>query len=76
MDAHLVFQYGVGDLLRGVVSEPAKVPGSAITRELETLFKRANSTLGGIDLIATNIQRGRDHGIPGICSACQITLMH
>ena len=64
MNPHLLYQYGVGDVLRGVISEPAKEPGTDISHHLERVFKHSNRTVGGIDLAAVNIQRGRDHGIP------------
>lgn len=60
----MVYRYGVSDVLRGVISESAKRPGATISHHLEQTFRHSNRTLGGIDLAAVNIQRGRDHGIP------------
>ncbi|XP_067944137.1 probable oxidoreductase PXDNL [Watersipora subatra] len=64
MNPHLLHTFGVGDVLRGVITDAAKEPGTDISHHLEKAFRFSNRTLGGMDLIAFNIQRGRDHGIP------------
>ena len=57
---------GVDPVLRGLLLSPAKlqVPGQMMVEELtERLFQAQ----GGmpLDLAALNLQRGRDHGLPG-----------
>lgn len=57
---------GIDPVLRGLLLSPAKLqtPGQMMVEELtERLFQAQ----GGmpLDLGALNLQRGRDHGIPG-----------
>lgn len=57
---------GVDPVLRGLLLSPAKLqtPGQMMVEELtERLFQAQ----GGmpLDLGALNLQRGRDHGLPG-----------
>lgn len=62
----LVYEGGVDALMRGMFAVPAKlkVPGQNLNTELtEKLFQTAHAV--ALDLAAINIQRGRDHGIPG-----------
>ena len=62
----LVQEGGIDPLLRGLISTPVKVrdPQQVMTRVLtERLFEESNQI--ALDLGALNIQRGRDHGIPG-----------
>lgn len=62
----LVYEGGVDPLMRGMYSVPAKVkkPTQNLNTELtEKLFYTAHAV--ALDLAAINIQRGRDHGIPG-----------
>lgn len=62
----LVYEGGVDPLMRGMYSVPAKLkkPSQILNTELtEKLFY--NSHAVALDLAAINIQRGRDHGIPG-----------
>lgn len=58
---------GVDPVLRGLLLSPAKLqtPGQMMVEELtERLFQAQ----GGmpLDLGALNLQRGRDHGLPGV----------
>ena len=62
----LVEEGGVDPLIRGLFAAPAKlkVPHQMLNTELtEHLFEVAHAV--ALDLAAINIQRGRDHGIPG-----------
>lgn len=61
---------GIDPVLRGLLLSPAKLqsPGQMMVEELtERLFQAQ----GGMpfDLAALNLQRGRDHGLPGTASA-------
>lgn len=62
----MVYEGGVDPLLRGMFSVPAKLkmPTENLNTELtEKLFLTAHAV--ALDLAAINIQRSRDHGIPG-----------
>ncbi|XP_071446700.1 peroxidasin homolog [Hetaerina americana] len=62
----LVEEGGVDPLMRGMFSIPAKLktPHQTLNSELtERLFEVAHEV--ALDLAAINIQRGRDHGLPG-----------
>nr|CAD7426504.1 unnamed protein product [Timema monikensis] len=62
----LIQEGGVDPLLRGLFTVPAKLktPHENLNTELtEHLFQVAHAV--ALDLAAMNIQRGRDHGIPG-----------
>lgn len=62
----LVYEGGVDPLMRGMFAAAAKLklPGQNLNTELtEKLFQTAHAV--ALDLAAINIQRGRDHGIPG-----------
>ncbi|KFO33924.1 Thyroid peroxidase [Fukomys damarensis] len=62
----LIGEGGVDPLLRGLLARPAKlqVPEQLMNEELtERLF--VLSTPGSLDLASLNLQRGRDHGLPG-----------
>jgi len=54
------------DLVRGLVMAPMEVMDNSITQEVrDHLFEEKNRKMSGMDLPALNIQRGRDHGLPG-----------
>ncbi|XP_077570747.1 eosinophil peroxidase-like [Stigmatopora nigra] len=62
----LVFEGGIDPILRGLVGRPAKlnIQDAIITDELrDRLFKFSFQM--SLDLASLNMQRGRDHGIPG-----------
>ncbi|XP_054988205.1 eosinophil peroxidase-like [Sorex araneus] len=62
----VVYQGGIDPILRGLMATPAKLnqQDSMMVDELrERLFERQSRI--GLDLAALNMQRGRDHGIPG-----------
>ncbi|XP_054548247.1 probable oxidoreductase PXDNL isoform X2 [Talpa occidentalis] len=63
--SRIIREGGIDPLLRGLfgVSAKLRMPSQLLSLELtEKLFASAHSV--ALDLAATNIQRGRDHGIP------------
>ena len=51
-------------IIKGVITQRAQKSDIAVVSDVtESLF--ANIDFPGSDLIARNIQRGRDHGLPG-----------
>ncbi|XP_045497152.1 heme peroxidase 2 [Colias croceus] len=55
----------VDELIRGLVSTPMETLDQFITGEVTNhLFEDRKIPFSGIDLVALNIQRARDHGIP------------
>jgi len=59
---------GMDEILQGLVNQPAQEMDRFVTEEATNFqFKEANSDFGQ-DLVARNIQRGRDHGLPGFNS--------
>nr|XP_026649406.1 thyroid peroxidase isoform X3 [Zonotrichia albicollis] len=62
----LIKEGGLDPLLRGLLAHPAKlqVQDQLLNEELtEKLFVLSNN--GSLDLSSLNLQRGRDHGLPG-----------
>ncbi|XP_061846160.1 thyroid peroxidase [Colius striatus] len=62
----LIKEGGLDPLLRGLLAHSAKlqVPDQLLNEELtEKLFVLSNN--GSLDLASLNLQRGRDHGLPG-----------
>ncbi|XP_045404914.1 thyroid peroxidase isoform X1 [Lemur catta] len=62
----LIQEGGLDPLVRGLLASPAKlqVQGQLMNQELtERLFVLPNSST--LDLASINLQRGRDHGLPG-----------
>jgi len=56
----------VEKLLRGMIRQPAEKADSNFVDDVKNhLFVQEQSDQIGLDLMAINIQRGRDHGIPG-----------
>lgn len=56
----------VDELLMGLVSTPMETLDQFITEEVTNhLFEDKNIPFSGMDLPAINVQRARDHGIPG-----------
>lgn len=56
---------GAEMLLYGMQNQPAETSDAFITDELTNFLFRGDGATFGSDLAARNIQRGRDHGIPG-----------
>lgn len=62
-----MFEGGLDPLIRGLLAHPAKlqVQGQLMNEELtDKLFVLSNN--GSLDLASLNLQRGRDHGLPGL----------
>lgn len=58
-------QNSIDSFLRGLTTQPAQELDTSFSRELtDHLFQESNAT-HGMDLVALNLQRGRDHGLPG-----------
>ncbi|KAL0969374.1 hypothetical protein UPYG_G00226210 [Umbra pygmaea] len=62
----LIKEGGLGPVLRGLLGTPATVvtPENLLTKELTERLVTLNVP-GDLDLAALNLQRGRDHGLPG-----------
>ena len=62
--------------MRGLVSTPMENQDQFISGEITNhLFEERGIRYSGLDLAALNIQRGRDHGLPGYAeyrSICQV----
>ena len=56
----------VEEILRGMMMMPIKMVNKQFSEEVTNhLFEEKRRQFSGLDLVALNIQRGRDHGIPG-----------
>ncbi|XP_055327659.1 uncharacterized protein LOC129580922 [Paramacrobiotus metropolitanus] len=57
---------GIDQLLIGLIVEPMQNMDSIVTKALtDHLFEDRSRKFSGQDLVAINIMRGRDHGLPG-----------
>ena len=56
----------------GLITQPAQAPDKEITSETTNLLFPEEGASFGSDLAARNIQRARDHGIPGFCCYYQL----
>ena len=56
----------VDEILRGLLAEPMEQLDPFVTNEITNhLFEDKRKQFSGLDLIAINNHRGRDHGLPG-----------
>ena len=53
----------LGQLLKGLATEPAQQIDTQVVEDVRS-FLMLEGVPGGLDLVAINIQRGRDHGLP------------
>ena len=57
---------GVDSVLRGLCEQPSQTYDQFFTKQItKSLFTEKPPFGVGMDLISLNIQRGRDHGLPG-----------
>jgi len=61
-------------LVRGLVSEEPRALDASFIDQLRNHLFETRPGRGGLDLVAINIQRGRDHGIPGYIRYVEICL--
>lgn len=53
-------------MIRGLVTTSIETLDNSITKEVTNhLFEEPKKPFSGMDLISLNLQRARDHGIPG-----------
>ena len=55
----------VDGLLRGMAEQGSQLWDSSFVDDLRNHMFESSKGRGGLDLVAVNIQRGRDHGLPG-----------
>ena len=54
------------DLARGLTQQEGEVWDNNFVKDVTDHLFEGKRGKGGLDLVALNIQRGRDHGLPGI----------
>ena len=64
VDTYLSF---MEQIMMGLITQPAQEMDKEITSEVTNLLFPEVGANFGTDLAARNIQRGRDHGLPGFC---------
>lgn len=55
----------IDDLLRGLTSQEGELWDNAFSPDIQDHLFESGLNRGGLDLVSLNIQRGRDHGLPG-----------
>jgi len=59
-------EHMVDDLMRGLVMSPMEAMDNKVTDEVANhLFEERGKPKSGMDLVSLNLQRAREHGIPG-----------
>ena len=53
------------DMIRGMVSQKGDKWDNSFSKDITNHLFESSKGTGGLDLVALNIQRGRDHGLPG-----------
>jgi peroxidase len=69
----------IDDLLRGLAMIPMETIDSSVTNEVTNHLFEQKKPKSGMDLVSLNIQRARDHGIPGYNKyreVCQLSRAH
>lgn len=65
MRPHLLLKHGVEDVVTGMTGARAEmVDRGFVTAITDRLFENNATNRDGLDLVALNCQRGRDHGLP------------
>lgn len=63
--SHILYEpNAVDEVVRGLASQQGKVIENSVTTDLSQQLFKGDSPFG-LDLVALNVQRGRDHGLPG-----------
>ena len=52
-------------LVRGMTEQGGQLWDNSFVEDLRNHLFESSAGRGGLDLVAVNIQRGRDHGLPG-----------
>merc|ERR1719512_691338 len=63
---------GMEQILQGLINQPAQEMDRFVTEDATNFLFREIGHDFGSDLVARNIQRGRDHGLPGFCCYYQL----
>ena len=62
------YELKMEQIIMGLLNQPAQTFDKEVTTQVTNkLFPEEQTSLHGTDLVARNIQRGRDHGLPGFC---------
>ena len=64
-DPDLIKDHGIDPYLRGLIANPAQEVDAKLIGDVRN-FLFGPPGAGGFDLASLNIQRGRDHGLPGL----------
>ncbi len=57
--------YGYDYLMRGFFTDRSQTVDNFVTSQVTEFLFSENATVRSMDLVSLNIQRGRDHGLPG-----------
>ena len=60
------------DLVRGLTTQEGEGWDDAFSKNVKDHLFTSGANKGGLDLVALNIQRGRDHGLPGKKSSYKV----
>lgn len=71
-DIGIVHTSGIDGLMRGMIMQSSEAANNLVTSEVQSLLFKAPGSTFGQDLVARNIQRGRDHEL-GTYEAFRLT---